>query len=457
MGSAYGLKIKTKIKKKIKRKSVGEENMPNETRNLPAVTYYTPTELIGLYRSYFERGKTNTVVWLRGIYRQRPNQNQQWATAFDELHDVDTNNSVTLKINWNDRGRLKDNSLVMIGGLIDISSFASGMIQIALHVTRFEIIKDQFVTEEDMKRIELRQRKTASRFKNVDMEIGQVLFEGKRPRIALVIAENTKTQGDFEDGLRSARTAIVFDEFKMPLTQTQNLCNVLRRLDAQGYTAIAIYRGGGIDSKQDVDKIEVLEVVVGMRTPFISGVGHKPESIFLRQVADAWTCTPQGLGQYFSEIVENVAAKRNNSKAALVKEVEGQFKKQIEESNQKNKELQEKLTALTKNQVAAQKQQTEQTKQLTNLQEQLKKQADSLKTQTDNLTKLQTANSALNKSVQELTVRHSLTTKERDSAQEKVRQLEGKLNGKKLIYVAIFLIAIVIGIAIAKMVDVEWR
>lgn len=426
--------------------------MPNETQNVPALTYYTPVELIGLYRSYFERSKTNSVVWLRGIYKQRPNQNRGWATAFDELKDVNSNNSVTLKINWNERDHLRDNSLVLVGGLVDISPYANGTIQIALQVTRFETIKDQFVTEQDLKRLELKQKKTAAHYKNVNLEIGQVLFEGKRPKIALVIAQGTETQGDFEDGLRSARTSIDFEYFNVTLTQTLMLCNQLRSLDSQGYTAIALYRGGGKDPNLDVDKLEVLDVVASMRTPFISGVGHKPENIFLRQVADAWTCTPQGLGQMFSEIVEDVASKRTNSRAALVKEVEGQFKKQIDDAQKQNKDLQEKLTNLTKTHEDAQK---EQTKQLTNLQDQLKKQAETLKTQTDNLTKLQTTNNDLNKSIQQLTVKHSLAEKEREIEKEKVKQLEDKLKDKTRnmiwVYIIIAALSLIAGLVIARL------
>lgn len=76
--------------------------MPEATQNLPAVTYYTPVELVGIYRSFLERGKSNGVVWLRGIYIQRPTQNSQWAAFYDELRDVDTNTSITLKINRQD-------------------------------------------------------------------------------------------------------------------------------------------------------------------------------------------------------------------------------------------------------------------------------------------------------------------------------------------------------------------
>ena len=90
--------------------------MPNETQNLPAVNYYSPVEVVGLYRKYLDKGSTNNVVWIRGIYIQRPNQNPQWSAFYDGLRDPDnTNQSITLKINRQDRAKLKSNSLVHIG------------------------------------------------------------------------------------------------------------------------------------------------------------------------------------------------------------------------------------------------------------------------------------------------------------------------------------------------------
>ena len=93
-------------------------------------------ELVGIYRSFLERGKSNGIVWLRGIYIQRPNQNNQWAAFYDELRDVNSNTSVTLKINRNDRTKLKSNSLVQIGGLIELNPYTNGSIQIVVNVTR---------------------------------------------------------------------------------------------------------------------------------------------------------------------------------------------------------------------------------------------------------------------------------------------------------------------------------
>jgi hypothetical protein len=339
--------------------------MPNETQNLPAVSYYTPVELVGIYRSFLERGKSNGVVWLRGIYIQKPNQNPGWAAFYDELRDVNTNVTVTLKINRQDRSRLQSNSLVQVGGIIELTPFSNGTIQIVVNVTRFEIVKDQFITEEELKLFDLRKKKLAIGQKNVKALLSQVIMEGKRkPKVALILAQSSITQGDFEDGLRAARATFEFDESRVTFTQTDVLCNTLRRLDSMGYDAIAIYRGGGIDSSKDVDKPAVIETVVSLSTPFISGVGHRPEKIFLREVADYWTSNPQGLGQYFSEIHENASAMRNNSRAALIEDIKKQFIKQIEDANKKNKELLEQVGKLNKQAEEQRKANTENLKKL---------------------------------------------------------------------------------------------
>jgi hypothetical protein len=470
--------------------------MPNDTQNLPAVSYYTPVELVGIYRSFLERGKSNGVVWLRGIYIQKPNQNPGWAAFYDELRDVNTNVTVTLKINRQDRSRLQSNSLVQVGGIIELNPFTNGTIQIVVNVTRFEIVKDQFITENELKLFDLRKKKLASGLKNVKAVLSQIIMEGKRkPKVALILAQGTRTQGDFEDGLRAARASFDFDETRVTFTQTDALCNIIRSLDGQGYDAIAIYRGGGIDSNTDVDKPEVIEAVVGLKTAFISGVGHRPETIFLREVADYWTSTPQGLGQYFSEIHENASAMRNNSRAALIEDIKKQFIKQIEDANKKNKELLAQIEKMTKqaqeqskaNQEAQKKQLEENTKNLQKLQEENKKNLEAqqkkndealAKLQGDNKKSLETfqkqateqleaankQNAALQKQLQDLTKsqestfkqlqeQQKETTRKLEKEQQHSRELEQKLASRgnnSIVFVIIAAVALAIGFIIAK-------
>lgn len=84
-----------------------------------------------------------------------------------------------------------------------------------------------------------------------------------------------------------------------------------------------------------------------MRTPFVSGVGHDEERIFLRAVADKWTSTPQGLGQYFSELVERIEERRTRSLAALTAQIRNQFQQQLDNALRQNNNLQQQLRTIS--------------------------------------------------------------------------------------------------------------
>ena len=398
--------------------------MPNETQNLPAVNYYSPVELVGIYRKFLDKGSTNNVVWIRGIYIQRPNQNPQWAAFYDELRDPDnTNQSVTLKINRQDRARLKSNSLVQIGGLIELVANNTGTIQILVNVTRYEIVKDQFVTEQDLRRNEIRIAKSKKGFKNVDAVLEEKLFRDERPKVALVFASTSITMADFNAGVNAAAVKIDFTEQRQSFGNAVMLSSFLQNLDKSGYDVIALVRGGG-GGIEALDEIQVLQTVSVMATPVICAIGHVGEELFMKSIADKVAPTPNGLGQYFSEMVERVTATRNNSRAALVKEVEKQFEKQLADSNKKNKELLLQVEKMTK----AKKDQAE---QLGKLQGQLKKQTEENAKQAkdfkESLTKMQTTNGELNKSLQKLTAQNTQAAKDLNDAKDRQRLLEKQL------------------------------
>ena len=446
--------------------------MSEQTKNLPTVSYYTPVELVGIYRSFLERGKSNGVVWLRGIYIQRPNQNNQWNAFYDELRDVDSNTSITLKINRQDRTRLKPNSLVQIGGLIELNPFANGTIQIVVTVTRFEIIKDQFVTEQDIRRSEIRIAKTKRGFKNVDAVLEDKLFRDERPKVALIFASTSITMEDFNAGVNAAAVKIDFTELRQSFGNGTALASFLKQQDTAQFDTIALIRGGG-SGIEALDDLNVLLAVSEMKTPIICAIGHVGEELFLKSIADKVAPTPNGLGQYFSEMVERVAAKRNNSRAALVEEVKKQFQKQIEESNKKNKELLAQIEKMTK-------QQQEQTKankeNIDKLNEQNKKNLEAQQKKNDEtlakfqvqskqqMETLQKQNAALQKQLEELSKSQKTTfdklteqnkqtnamlEKERQRSVELERQLASKPSYTSIIIIAF--IASIVGFIIAQL------
>lgn len=288
------------------------------------------------------------VLCIRGIYKQG-NGTVYNGYYYDNLKDENNSTQVKILVPALIRSRMKADSLVVICGMVTKRiDAAKSSVELQFRVDSIvEEVKAQAIDKDDLKRIELRQRKVTAGFKNVDNILETILLNSERPQIALLLAQNSIALGDFEDGKRAASVAMDFIEERVSFTQTNILCAKLRELDQKGYNAIALVRGGGIDSKTDVDKPEVIEKVVEMNTPFISGVGHQQESIFLRQVADKWTPTPQGLGQYFSDVVEKVTAKRDNSRAALEADIKKQFKDQLDTEKKRNEDLNQQITKLT--------------------------------------------------------------------------------------------------------------
>lgn len=456
------------------------------------VQQYTPSEIIGIFNdilAHQNNQASGKIVCIRGIYLIGNGTSYQ-GFFYDTLRDEKSSFELPIRISDAQRKELTPGNLVEILGTLGRKITAKSEIKLELNVSRVEIVKEQVIDENEIKRIEYRQRKVVQGFKNVDSILESLLFNDTRPKIALVIAASSITLKDFEDGIKAARVALDFFEDRVVFTQTRLLCSKLKQLDQLGYNAIALVRGGGIDSTTDVDKPEVIETIVGMKTPFISGVGHKDEKIFLRQVADKWTATPQGLGQYFSDMVEAVSEKKSKSRAALTEQIKKQFKEQLEAGQKQNKELQEKLTKLTKAQEDANKKHNEQVQALTKAQteatkkhneqvaaiqkqnkeqlektnkqneelqkklteitkanetaqkthaEQLGKLQVQLKEQTEqsakqskefneSLKKMQDTNGELNKSLQKLTTQNTQTVKELQESKDRARDLEKQLS-----------------------------
>ena len=448
--------------------------MPTSS-NIPApANLFKPSEIIGILRNHLATGQVNQkVVCLRGIYFKGGYINQYYRTATDRLVDESTSDELTLSMPLNLRDDLENGNVITVHGILDRSITNKGLIQIVLKVTEVEKIKELAVSEDEIKRTELRRIKSEKGFKNVDSLLESLLFQDKRPQIALIYAETSITNDDFEKGVQAARTHIDFKEYRVSFAKTKAFCQTLKQLDAMNYDVIAIIRGGGA-GLEALDEVELLETLVNMNTAWMYGAGHEGEKLFILNIADKAIAIPHALGTYFRDITDGVVQKRNNSRAALVKEVEGQFKKQLDESNKKNKELLTQIEKMTK-------QQQEQTKankeNIDKLNEQNKKNLETQQKKNDEvlakfqaqskqqMEQWQKQNTALQKqladlsksqkeSVDKLTEQNrqtnTLLEKERQHSRELERQLATKPNYMST-FIIIAIIAAIVGFIVAQM------
>ena len=383
------------------------------TANLPQTTY-KPSEIIGIFNSILAKQSVNAqVVYLRGVYLASGRQ-PYGGYFYDTLRDEDRQEEITIYLTQQQRESLKNGNLVMVGGVLGRNVNHRGQIQLVLNVSRIDIIQDQAVDESEIKRIELRQKKATIGFKNVDAILEQLLYTGGRPKVALVFAKSSITMSDFEAGINAAKTAIDFTEQRVNFSNSQELVRTLKGIDEFGFAVVAIVRGGG-GGIEKLDDLDVLETIVNLKTPVIAAIGHVEEKLFIKQLVDKAAPTPNGLGQYFSEMVESVSEKKTKSRAALTEQIKKQFKDQLEAGQKQNKELQEKLTSLTKAQEEAVKKHNEQVQALT------KVQVEATKKHNEQVEVLGKQNQELQKKLSEITKAHEATQKQQSEAMVKLQ------------------------------------
>ena len=394
---------------------------------------FRPSEIIGILRNHLATGQVNQrVVCLRGIYFKGSYVNQYFHTATDRLVDESTSDELTLSMPLNLHDDLENGNVITVHGILDRSITNKGLIQIVLKVSEVEKLKDLAVSEDEIKRTELRRIKSEKGFKNVDSLLESLLYQDKRPQIALVYAETSITNDDFEKGVQAARTHIDFKEYRVSFAKTKAFCQTLKQLDAMNYDVIAIIRGGGA-GLESLDEVELLETLVNMNTAWMYGAGHEGEKLFILNIADKAIAIPHALGTYFRDITDGVVQKRNNSRAALVKEVEGQFKKQIEDSNKKNQELTKQLEALQKQNKAQTDASNKKIEELTKAQKEhekvVKAMTEQHKKATEEANKLhKTQNETLQKANTQLQEQLKTQGKTLTDLQEQQKKQQGEFN-----------------------------
>ena len=286
-----------------------------------------------------------TLVCLKGVYVK--SDKIYGPIAYDHLKDETGSDGITIIVPVALRDTLKNGNLITVYGTLDRKVVPNGYIQILLNVSRLEKVKDIAISEDEIKRAELRRVKEQKGYKNVDSILENILFTNNRPKVALIYANTSITNADFEKGLVAAKSHIDFIDIRVSFANTQALKNVLLQADSQKYDVISIVRGGG-SGIEKLDEISIIETLANLTTAWIYGVGHEKENLFIKNIADKVIPIPFTLGTYFRDIVEVVKEKRNNSRAVLIQEVKKQYEQQIIDSNKKNQELTKQLEAMQK-------------------------------------------------------------------------------------------------------------
>lgn len=426
---------------------------------------YTPQEVACIFK---EQLKTPAkVVTIEGVYRQNPKSGNYYGYFYDSLASQNDNFEMTLVVPAALREKMKDGTLIQVSGVVTKELRNRCSIDLHFHVTKYDVIEENVISEDEQRLMSLQAEKSARGYRNVDGVLEAKLFRGEKPNICLLFARGTITDQDFKKGLEAARSHIDFVEENETFAQISQLRAKLGQLDRMGYDVIAIVRGGGSGIREVFDMPDLIERVVNLSTPFVTGVGHPGEKPFIAKVADKDLGTPSLLGVYFKDLVNRVIDQREKSKAVLVEQVKKQFEERITASEKQNKELNEKIATLTKDSEANRKLHAEQmvlsekqnkelqnkitelNKSAENAQKLYKEQIEAMKKQhettekqvkvyeeqaksfNENISKMQQTNAALQKSLTEITTQNAKSAKELADAKALATRLEEQLRQAK--------------------------
>lgn len=443
---------------------------PTNTAEIHIPVIYNPSEVIGIFSDALAKRSTG-IIHVRGIYR--PGKGIQYGGVFfDVLRDEFSCKELTIIVSTAIRSQLSEGNLVDLKGLIERKVSNDCAVKLQLLVTGVSIVKEQTVSREELRRIEIRNKKARSGFKNVDGILESAIYADKRPSVALVYADSSITDKDFNAGKDAAEAQIDFREYRVSFARPDAFIRVLDEADSNGHDCICIVRGGGA-GLESLENLAVLDFIVGMKTAVVTAIGHTADRVFINEIADLEKETPSLLGTYFKDLVERISKKKADSTAVLSKKIEAQFKQQLDTAKKQNEELQKKIGELTKASTEAQKLHDEQVKvsqkqldelakgnelarkkdreKMDALQKQLSSLTEINKNTSENFTKelksMQDNIGALNNENKTLTA-HYTQEKEKKEALEKALQEANNKKGNIVLVLAIILLLVLLLISL---------
>lgn len=419
---------------------------------------YTPQEVLSIFREQLRTPAK--VVVLEGIYYQNPRSGNYGGYFYDVLRGQNDTFEIKVIIPLAIRERLNNGTLVQLAGTISKEIRNQSIIELQFHVTRYDVIQEDIITDQQQQLLQLLSEKSACGYRNVDSLLESILFRNDRPRVALLFASGSITDVDFQRGLEAASSHIDFVKHDVSFAQISRFIEKIVALDKDRYHVLAIVRGGGSGINEVFNTPELIKSLIKLNTPLICGVGHPEEKPFIGKIADKDLGTPSLLGVYFKDLVNRVLEQREKSRAILVEQVKRQYQERIILAEKQNKDLQDKLSALSKNYESNQKLHAEQIKQSEALNKelqdkiavinrnseeqikamqkqyeitnrQLKVYEEQAKTSNENFSKIQQTNNELQKSLGKLNAQNTQAAKDLAEAKAHAAQLEQQLKQRK--------------------------
>lgn len=321
-----------------------------EIENSPIITY-SPAAVLNLFNNSISINQTKRIVQLKGIYIQGKG-NQYSGYFYDTFRDEASDAAITILVPPLIRNELQPNKTVTVNGFVTRRVInTSGSIQIQLTVTDLVAQTLNKFNDEDLKKVEVMQRKAVIGYRDVYSWLKEQIISEQPFKIGIIIGKTGIIDNDIKHQLRESIGFYDISFHRINLSSEEEILITLDRLNNENYGLIALSRGGG-DNLDIFNRFSIAEKAVGLESLFITAIGHKDDITLLQKIADKSFITPSELGQFLNDTYNHTVEELENSKAKLIESVKLQltanYQKEIDNLNERLKANEELRLQTTK-------------------------------------------------------------------------------------------------------------
>jgi hypothetical protein len=288
---------------------------------------YSPAALLSALGNSLTSPMLNQLFFVKGIYRPGKGVNYN-GYYYDILKDEHSDTNITLIIPIALRHQVKD------GQLIEATAFfnkrqqpATARIDLTLTVTELLSRQEKIVDDKEQQALELIQRKAHAGYKDLAAAIKRKLYAQQNVRITILIGQSAIIDKDITHQLRDAAPAYQIEFIRINLSQPAEIMTRLREYD-RGEILI-LSRGGG-ENIQLFNNLDIAKTALGLKSIFVTAIGHHDDEPLLQKVADKAFITPTSLGQFLYDTYIATLEETSTSRARLISEIT----RQVELNNQ---------------------------------------------------------------------------------------------------------------------------
>jgi hypothetical protein len=291
---------------------------------------YSPASVIGIFSNALKLNATVNIIYLKGRYSfggGKAYGNYFYHLLFSESDHV----SIGVRISSLLRSKLVNNEIYTLRGFIE-KSIKNSSIELRFVVDEIIQQEEKSISEEELERYELIQRKLEMGSKDLETLIRDKMLKDEKARIANIYGNNAIVQKDFLEGLDVSGLYFEIDDHSCNITSSTAIISKLNEISSMKYDIFALVRGGGDrQSMETFNNIQLSELFIELKTVTITAIGHTVDETLLDKLADKRFHLPHDYGAALHMIAEKLSYERSNSRALLIDEVKKDVSKQFSE------------------------------------------------------------------------------------------------------------------------------